>query len=95
VPGFDVDAGGHNLRYQEAGSGPAVLLLHAGGADSGMWADVWEEPPVLVLWGDGDEEGIQLVGDRMVKGVPGARRIIFPSVDHFVSMRAPGPSSTL
>jgi pimeloyl-ACP methyl ester carboxylesterase len=32
-----VEYDGGRVWYQEAGEGPAVLLLHAGGADSRMW----------------------------------------------------------
>jgi len=32
-----VDFDGGRLWYQQAGQGPAVLLLHAGGADHRMW----------------------------------------------------------
>jgi pimeloyl-ACP methyl ester carboxylesterase len=32
-----VEFDGGRMWYQEAGEGPAVLLLHAGGADSRMW----------------------------------------------------------
>ena len=34
-----VDANGERLHYQEAGSGPAVLLIHSMGADVTMWRD--------------------------------------------------------
>jgi 3-oxoadipate enol-lactonase len=37
-----VDAGGGRLWYEEAGAGPAVLLLHAGGADSRLWDGQWK-----------------------------------------------------
>jgi 3-oxoadipate enol-lactonase len=37
-----VEAGGGRLWYEEAGSGPAVLLLHAGGADSRLWDGQWK-----------------------------------------------------
>jgi 3-oxoadipate enol-lactonase len=37
-----VAAGGGLLWYEEAGTGPAVLLLHAGGADSRLWDDQWK-----------------------------------------------------
>jgi pimeloyl-ACP methyl ester carboxylesterase len=43
VAGTEVEAGGHRLRYEEAGAGPAVLLLHAGSSDSTMWDDAWED----------------------------------------------------
>jgi pimeloyl-ACP methyl ester carboxylesterase len=39
-----VDVNGARLWYDEAGSGPAVLLLHGGLGDSGLW-----EPVVLLL----------------------------------------------
>jgi pimeloyl-ACP methyl ester carboxylesterase len=39
-----VDVNGARLWYDEAGSGPAVLLLHGGLGDSGLW-----EPEVLLL----------------------------------------------
>jgi len=38
VPAVDVN--GARLWYDEAGSGPAVLLLHGGLGDSGLWAPV-------------------------------------------------------
>ena len=34
-----VDANGETLHYTEAGSGPAVLLIHSMGADCTMWRD--------------------------------------------------------
>lgn len=34
-----VDANGERLCYEEAGSGPAVLLIHSMGADRTMWRD--------------------------------------------------------
>ena len=34
-----VEANGERLHYAEAGSGPAVLLIHSMGADSTMWRD--------------------------------------------------------
>ena len=34
-----VDANGERLHYEEAGSGPAVLLIHSMGADRAMWRD--------------------------------------------------------
>ena len=34
-----VDANGERLHYMEAGSGPAVLLIHSMGADCTMWRD--------------------------------------------------------
>lgn len=38
----EIEVEGGRLWYQEAGEGPAVLLLHAGGADSRMWDEHWE-----------------------------------------------------
>ena len=35
-----VDVNGARLWYDEAGSGPAVLLLHGGLGDSGLWEPV-------------------------------------------------------
>lgn len=75
-------AGGHRLQYEEAGAGPAFLLIHIGGADSSMWDGVWD---------DGDVEEIGIVWERTVRTVPGARRVVLSGVDHFVPMRAPGP----
>lgn len=37
------DVGGKELWYEEAGSGPALVLIHAGVADSTMWDDLVEE----------------------------------------------------
>jgi pimeloyl-ACP methyl ester carboxylesterase len=37
------DAGGKQLWYEEAGEGPALVLLHAGVADSTMWDDLVED----------------------------------------------------
>ena len=34
-----IDANGERLRYEDAGSGPAVLLIHSMGADWTMWRD--------------------------------------------------------
>ena len=34
-----VEANGETLRYEEAGSGPAVLLIHSMGADWTMWRE--------------------------------------------------------
>ena len=34
-----VEANGETLRYEDAGSGPAVLLIHSMGADRTMWRD--------------------------------------------------------
>jgi 3-oxoadipate enol-lactonase len=45
--------------------------------------------PTLALWGDADAEEVQRVGERLVEGVGGARRVVLPGVDHFVPMRAP------
>ena len=36
-------------------------------------------------------EEMRVVGERVATGVPGARRVVLPGVDHFVPMRAPGP----
>ena len=36
-----VDVEGGRLFYETAGTGPAVLLLHAGGADRRMWDQQW------------------------------------------------------
>jgi 3-oxoadipate enol-lactonase len=42
VAGGMVEAGGGRLWYEEAGAGPAVLLVHAGGADGRLWDDQWK-----------------------------------------------------
>ena len=34
-----IDANGERLHYEDAGSGPAVLLIHSMGADCRMWRD--------------------------------------------------------
>jgi 3-oxoadipate enol-lactonase len=47
--------------------------------------------PTLAIWGDRDLPEVGLVGERLVAGVPGARRVVFQGVDHFVPMRAPEP----
>jgi 3-oxoadipate enol-lactonase len=47
--------------------------------------------PTLALWGDRDLPQVGLVGERLVAGVPGARRVVLQGVDHFVPMRAPEP----
>lgn len=33
------DAGGHRLHYHDAGSGPAVIMLHGGGPGAGGWSN--------------------------------------------------------
>ncbi len=45
----------------------------------------------LAIWGDRDLPEVGLVGERLVAGVPGARRVVLQGVDHFVPMRAPEP----
>jgi len=47
--------------------------------------------PTLAIWGDRDLPEVGLVGERLVAGVPGARRVVLHGVDHFVPMRAPDP----
>ncbi len=47
--------------------------------------------PTLAIWGDRDLPDVGLVGERLVAGVPGARRIVLQGVDHFVPMRTPEP----
>jgi 3-oxoadipate enol-lactonase len=47
--------------------------------------------PTLVMWGDRDLPQVELVGERLVAGVAGARRVVLDGVDHFVPMRAPEP----
>jgi len=47
--------------------------------------------PTLAIWGDRDLPEVGLVGERLVAGVPGARRVVLQGVDHFVPMRAPEP----
>jgi 3-oxoadipate enol-lactonase len=47
--------------------------------------------PTLAIWGDCDLPEVGLVGERLVAGVPGARRVVLQGVDHFVPMRAPEP----
>ncbi|HZD02170.1 MAG TPA: alpha/beta hydrolase [Actinomycetes bacterium] len=47
--------------------------------------------PVLAIWGDRDLPQVGLVGERLVAGVPGARRVVLHGVDHFVPIRAPEP----
>jgi pimeloyl-ACP methyl ester carboxylesterase len=47
--------------------------------------------PTLAIWGDRDLPQVGLVGERLVAGVPGARRVVLHGVDHFVPMRAPEP----
>jgi len=47
--------------------------------------------PTLAIWGDRDLPEVGLVGERLVAGVPGARRVVLHGVDHFVPMRAPEP----
>ena len=34
-----VEANGETLHYTDAGSGPAILLIHSMGADVAMWRD--------------------------------------------------------
>lgn len=41
VSGF-IELGGTDLYYDEVGSGPAVLFMHAGVADSRMWNRQWD-----------------------------------------------------
>jgi pimeloyl-ACP methyl ester carboxylesterase len=185
MAGGYVEYDGGRLWYQQAGRGPAVLLLHAGGADRRMWDGHLERPqrtwalvvvasgprgiddiapdprlqafaqaiaagdrdraaelfiemwvplrtspeldgrirrmvqesigmlevrpkgllrmpewsaaerlgeigvPTLAIWGDRDLPEVGLVGERLVAGVPGARRVVLQGVDHFVPMRAP------
>lgn len=45
--------------------------------------------PTLAVWGDRDVPDVGLIGERLVAGVPGARRVVLEGVDHFVPMRAP------
>jgi pimeloyl-ACP methyl ester carboxylesterase len=45
--------------------------------------------PTLAIWGDRDLPQVGLAGERLVAGVPGARRVVLQGVDHFVPMRAP------
>lgn len=45
--------------------------------------------PTLAIWGDRDLPEVGLVGERLVAGVPGARRVVLEGVDHLVPMRAP------
>ena len=47
--------------------------------------------PTLAVWGDRDLPEVGLVGERLVAGVPGARRVVLDGVDHLVPMRAPEP----
>jgi 3-oxoadipate enol-lactonase len=47
--------------------------------------------PTLAIWGDRDLPQVGLVGERLVAGVPGARRVVIQGVDHLVPMRAPQP----
>jgi 3-oxoadipate enol-lactonase len=47
--------------------------------------------PTLAIWGDRDLPQVGLVGERLVAGVPDARRVVLQGVDHFVPMRAPEP----
>jgi pimeloyl-ACP methyl ester carboxylesterase len=37
-----VEAAGQRIWYEEAGAGPVVLLMHAGGADGRMWDATWD-----------------------------------------------------
>jgi len=47
--------------------------------------------PALVIWGDADDQGVGQAGERLAAGIPDARRVVLPHVDHFVPMRAPEP----
>jgi 3-oxoadipate enol-lactonase len=47
--------------------------------------------PTLAVWGDRDLPEVGVVAERLVAGVPGARRVVLHEVDHFVPMRAPEP----
>jgi pimeloyl-ACP methyl ester carboxylesterase len=45
--------------------------------------------PVLVAWGDIDEEGVQFGGSHLADGISGARRRVFPGVAHMVNLERP------
>jgi pimeloyl-ACP methyl ester carboxylesterase len=47
--------------------------------------------PALAIWGDRYLPQVGLVGERLVAGVPGARRVVLHGVDHLVPMRASEP----
>jgi pimeloyl-ACP methyl ester carboxylesterase len=47
--------------------------------------------PTLAVWGDHDLPEVGVVAERLVAGVPGARRVVLHDVDHFVPMRAAEP----
>jgi 3-oxoadipate enol-lactonase len=45
--------------------------------------------PTLVLVGDLDEKWTLLMADDMEKGIPGARKVVFPGVAHMIPMEIP------
>jgi 3-oxoadipate enol-lactonase len=38
-----IEAAGQRIWYEEAGDGPELLLMHAGGADGRMWDATWNQ----------------------------------------------------
>jgi 3-oxoadipate enol-lactonase len=45
--------------------------------------------PALVIVGDLDTPSSQIMADLMVKGIAGARKVVFPGVAHMVNMEQP------
>ena len=96
MAGSDIEAAGCRLRYEEAGSGSAVLLLHAGGADSGSAAERLGEiaVPTLVPWGNQDMEEMRVVGERVATRRTGGPARRAPRRGPLRPMRVPDRSST-
>ena len=45
--------------------------------------------PTLVIVGDLDASGPQAMADAMERGIPGAKKVVFPGVAHMVNMEKP------
>jgi pimeloyl-ACP methyl ester carboxylesterase len=91
-PGTMIEIGGASLWVEEAGAGPAVILIHSGITDARMWGDQWEafaRDTALFATTCADQRLAPVGHD------PWHHRGCFPNTAHLPSMECPGEFNTL
>ena len=78
-----LEMGLENYRREQPEGQPQVLDPPA----NGRLAEI--RVPTLVVWGDRDTADTKAACERIVAGIPGARRVVVPGVAHMVNMERP------
>lgn len=73
-------------HHETTGAGPAVVLVHAGICDGGMWDPQWES---LAGAHRLDHPDILAIADRLAGALPNATAARIPAAAHLPSLEQP------